>query len=86
MNRKVIYYLFNFLRKVADHKQTNNMDEKNLGMVFGATLMSPVGNDPYALMSKMPQNILEFLLNNYNDIFSEDDKKFTLHKNLKNSK
>ena len=78
LNRKIIYFIMQFLRKVADQKEKNSMDEKNLGMIFGATLMRPVGDDPLALLNKMPQNIIEFTLNHLEELFTEEDKNFSL--------
>jgi RhoGAP domain/SAM domain (Sterile alpha motif) len=64
-NRSIIRYIVAFLRHLADHAAQNRMDEKNLAIVFGPTLLR--SEDPMAGLREAAKqtDIIDSLIRHY---------------------
>ncbi|XP_050353311.1 rho GTPase-activating protein 27-like isoform X2 [Nymphalis io] len=75
-NRDTLKFLLNHLLKVTQYSEHNRMHTANLAIVFGPTLLWAPAEQAHniAIDCIQQNNVVEILLNEFKDIFSEDTK------------
>jgi len=78
-NYNILRAIFIFLRRVHDLSIFNKMNAKNLGLIFGTTLLKPLqegGPQEYARKILKQSQIVEFLIISCTYIFQVDEKEY----------
>ncbi|XP_052751821.1 uncharacterized protein LOC113515212 isoform X3 [Galleria mellonella] len=75
-NRDTLKFLLEHLLRVTQYSERNRMHTANLAIVFGPTLLWAPAEQAHniAIDCIQQNNVVEFLLNELKDIFSEDTK------------
>ncbi|XP_017309931.1 rho GTPase-activating protein 27 isoform X1 [Ictalurus punctatus] len=70
-NHNTMEVLFRHLRKVVEHTDSNRMSFQSMAIVFGPTLLRPeVESGNMAVHMVFQNQIVELILNKYNEVFS----------------
>eukprot|EP00009_Paramoeba_aestuarina_P008339 CAMPEP_0201508796 /NCGR_PEP_ID=MMETSP0161_2-20130828/2039_1 /ASSEMBLY_ACC=CAM_ASM_000251 /TAXON_ID=180227 /ORGANISM="Neoparamoeba aestuarina, Strain SoJaBio B1-5/56/2" /LENGTH=697 /DNA_ID=CAMNT_0047903561 /DNA_START=164 /DNA_END=2257 /DNA_ORIENTATION=- len=70
VNLAIIVYFFQFLNDLKRNAEKNLMNPQNLGIIFGPGLLRPPISDPLMLLEGWDGKIIEQLIDNYDEIFS----------------
>lgn len=75
-NFNSLHYLIVHLKRVVDHAEENKMNSKNLGVIFGPTLIRPRPTTAPVTISSLAEysnqaRLVEFLITNSQKIFDE---------------
>jgi len=78
-NYNILRAIFIFLRRVHDLSMFNKMNAKNLGLIFGTTLLKPLqegGPQEYARKILKQSQIVEYLISSCTAVFNVDEKEY----------
>jgi len=69
-NYHILQFFIKFLALVSKNSGANRMGAKNLGLVFGASLLNPPSIDQYDLVNiKLQCTVIEHMINSYGYLF-----------------
>ncbi|XP_060775364.1 rho GTPase-activating protein 15 isoform X1 [Neoarius graeffei] len=72
-NHDTMRHMFQHLKRVMEHSNSNRMTTQNIGIVFGPTLMRPQSDCANMAINMVYQNqAVELILSEYNQIFGSD--------------
>ncbi|KAL0978897.1 hypothetical protein UPYG_G00177330 [Umbra pygmaea] len=73
-NHDTMRFMFNHLKQVMEHADSNRMSTQNIGIVFGPTLMRPERDNANMAINMVYQNqAVELILNEFDRIFGPDN-------------
>ncbi|XP_026778193.3 rho GTPase-activating protein 15 isoform X1 [Pangasianodon hypophthalmus] len=72
-NHNTMRHMFQHLKRVMEHSDSNRMTTQNIGIVFGPTLMRPQSDCANMAINMVYQNqAVELILSEYDQIFGSD--------------
>ncbi|XP_045523414.1 uncharacterized protein LOC123713667 isoform X2 [Pieris brassicae] len=74
-NRDTLKFILEHLLKVTEYSERNRMHTANLAIVFGPTLLWTKDLERIAVDCIQQNNVVDILLNDYKEIFAEDNTK-----------
>ncbi|XP_048878199.1 rho GTPase-activating protein 15 isoform X3 [Brienomyrus brachyistius] len=74
VNHNTMHFMFQHLRRVMKHSDTNRMTTQNIGIVFGPTLMRPERDTVNMAVNMVYQNqAVELILSEFSQVFGPED-------------